>query len=222
MLLLAVMKTTVDEMKKTLGLYANKVDAVSVELKLEGVHAQIQQVETRCETNAGQMSGLSHEFNDYRLAVDGMHKKTANILGMVQQNYESLNSRINTASRVQDPKFEDVSSKFQDMEEPFPTTIDGIQQSTGSQYASMCEKIEWLSGALARLWSRRVSAEREGPRVPIAATGESHLHASQCSNTQASTSNYMHSPYANPTMQTVHTPSTPLPAPFPSPPSQSQ
>ena len=222
MLPLGEMKKTVDEIKKTFGVYANKVDAVSVELKLEGVHAQIQQVETRCQTNAGQMGESSHEFNDYRLAVDGMHKETANILGIVQQNYESLKGRINTASGVQDPRFEDVSSKLQDMEERFATTMDGFQQSTGSQYASMAEKSEGLSAALDRLRSRSVSAEREGPRVPSAATGESHLHASQCSNPQAAMSNYMHSLYANSTMQTVHTSSSPLPPPSPYPPSQSQ
>ena len=222
MLPLGEMKKMVDEMKKTLGVYANKVDALSVELKLEGVHAQIQQVDARCQMNAGQMGELSRAFNDYRLTVDGMHKETANILGIVQQNYESLKGRINTASRVQDPRFEDVSSKLQDMEERFATTMDGIQQSTGSQYASMGEKIEGLSAALDRLRSRRGTAEREDPRVPSAATGESHLHASQSSNTKASKSNYMHSPYANPTMQTVHTSSSPLPPPSPSPPSQSQ
>ena len=186
------------------------------------MHAQIRQVEARCQTNAGQIGQLSSAFNDYRLTVDGMHQGTANILGIVQQNYESLKGRINTASRVQDPRFEDGSSKLQDMEEPFATTMDGIQQSTGSQYASMGGKIEGLSAALDRLQSRRVSAEREDPRVPSAATGESHLHASQLSNTQASKSNYMHSPYANFTMQTVHTSSSPLPPPSPSPPSQSQ
>ena len=170
-------KKTVDEMKKTPGVYANKVDALSVELKLEGLHAQIQQVEARCQTSAGQMGELSRAFNDYRLTVDGMHKETANILGIVQQNYESLKGPINTTSRVQDPRFEDVSSKLPDMEERFATTMDGIQQSTGSQYASMGQKIEGLSAALDTFRSRRVSAEREDPRVPSTATGESHLHA---------------------------------------------
>ena len=73
------------------------------------------------------MGQLSRAFNDYRLAVDVMHKETANILRIVQQNYESLNGPINTASRVQDPRFEDVSSKLQNMEERFATTMDGIR-----------------------------------------------------------------------------------------------
>ena len=219
---LGEMKKTVDEMKNTLGVYANKVDAMSVGLKLQGVHAQIQQVETRCQTNAGQTGELSREFNEYRLGVDGMHKETANFLGIVQQNYESLKGPINTASRVQDPRFEAFSSKLQDVEEHFAVTMDGIQQSTGSQYASMGGKIERLLGALYRLRSRRVSAEHGGPKVPSAATGESHLHASQHSNTKTSTSNCMHSPYANPAMQTVHMASSPILAPSPFLPCQSQ
>ena len=92
------------------------------------------------------MGALSHEFSDQRLAIDGMYKKTVHIFGVVQQNYETLKGRINTASRVQDPRFEDVSSKVEDMEEGLATIMDGIQQSTGSQYASMGGKIEGVIG----------------------------------------------------------------------------